>query len=356
MKRIASVRWIGIALLLIPFIPSPRVSAQTAPAAPAGPPSSAKPAASPGSYRTLHAIRVQSTLVVAPVTVIDRSGNFIENLPQNDFRVMDDGVPQQITRFGLAMEPVAAVIVIQTNNSVAPVLAAVHPLGSMFSGMLLGPQGEAAVLTYSDKVNVAQNFSNDSGKLATTLRHVEVNGGKARLNDALARAVLMLANRNRSERRIIIVFSDGFDHGSETSREEILQAAADSNIAIYGLRFDPTQISLKDAEASGADSQSEGADPLPLIKMAVDAGSNRVHRNLVSWYARYTGGMVYTHWKSHALEDQLQRIALEINSQYVLAYVPSTLKQKGFHRIQVQVVSPPGLRVRTRAGYFYGTQ
>ena len=59
--------------------------------------------------------------------------------------------------------------------------------------------------------------------------------------------------------------------------------------------------------------------------------------------------------KTHAFQDTLQQIFLDINSEYVLTYLPNTLKQEGFHRIQLQV-SRPWLKVHTRAGYFYGVK
>ncbi|MGH9354743.1 MAG: hypothetical protein ACRD10_01270, partial [Terriglobia bacterium] len=66
----------------------------------------------------------------------------------------------------------------------------------------------------------------------------------------------------------------------------------------------------------------------------------------------FTGGRAYSHWKANELQKQLTQVALEVNSQYILAYVPSTLHEEGFHKLQVQVTQP-NLKVRARAGYFY---
>jgi VWFA-related protein len=73
---------------------------------------------------------------------------------------------------------------------------------------------------------------------------------------------------------------------------------------------------------------------------------------VLEFYAGYTGGAFFGHTKKKTLEDQLSRMAAEINSQYELAYVPGALNQPGFHRIEVQV-RRPGVKVRARAGYFY---
>ena len=348
------IKLVARILAALSLLAAPWMMAQEAPGPP---PASAAQKQQDSSnqvlFSSLATIRVRSSLVVAPFSVMNPSGDFVEDLTQKDFRVLDDGVPQQITRFGLAMQPVAAVIVIQTNQYVAPLLGHVTRLGPLFSNLLLGTSGKAAVITFNDVVQVVQNFSNDPDSLARTLNNIRPEGGKARLSDALARAVLMLANQTEAHRRVIIVFSDGFDHGSITGRGQIVQAATDAGVAIYGLRFDPTQASVKHGEEAGEDDSDSGPNFMPLVDMAFGIGSARVRRNLMQWYAGYTGGVVYKHWKNQRLENQLQKIALEINSQYVLAYVPSTLDQTGFHRIRI-VVSQPRLRVRTRAGYFYG--
>src|SRR6266516_989817 len=117
-------------------------------------------------------IRVQSPIVTAPVTVLDSSGEFIYDLDEKDFQVLDNGVPQKIDRFDTETETVAAVILVETNEAVAPLLPQVKPLGSMFSSLLLGPKGEAAVILFDDRVRVAQDFSNDGDKLAAALRSV----------------------------------------------------------------------------------------------------------------------------------------------------------------------------------------
>lgn len=335
------------------------------------------PNANVPSLKDLASIHIQSSLVQTPVTVIDRSGEFVQNLSESDFRVLDNGVPQQITKFGLAMNPVALVILIQNNKDVAPMLNQVQPLGSLFSGLLVGKQGEAAVICFDDAVQVAQNFTNDPNVLAQTLQHITVDGNKARLNDALARAVMMLAHRPVAERRVIIVFSEGLDRGSETSRAEIIHAATNAEISIYGLQFSRLQALLHNQQDAQPMSPLEqnmalpgpagrpqtptsvqtynnpmNIQALPLISQAGKTARGMIPiKNLLERYANDTGGVTYTHWSANDLQKQLTRIALEVNSQYLLAYVPSTLKETGFHRLKVEVLEP-NLKVRARVGYF----
>jgi VWFA-related protein len=246
----------------------------------------------------------------------------------------------------------------------------------VFSGLLLGPQGQAAVISYSDRVRVLQDFTNDSDQLSATLRGITAQGFQSRLNDALSRAVALLETRPDTERRIVVAFSDGFDDGSETQHREVIRRATGSEVTIYGLGFSPVQALLsKRPELPPPGPQDNVVTrplppgsvptpsastviydaPIPVVDIMVATGEiirSTVASSLLEAYAGYTGGVFYSHWKKKAVEDQLSRIASEIHSQYELAYIPDTLAQAGFHRIKVEV-RQPGVKVRARAGYYY---
>ncbi len=279
----------------------------------------------------------------------------------------DDGVEQQITHFNAATEPVAAVVLVQTSKEMAPMLPEIQPLGILLSELLLGKSGEAAVVTFADQPEAIQKFSGSPETLAGTLRTIHACGSKnARLNDALARSIFMLSNQPRAKRRVVIVFSEGFDRGSVSSGAEVVRAASYANVTVYGIRYNPAGTELK-ADGKSTLQQVFAPCPLaanrahpcdfsinfaPLAVLAAKTGSKELRRNLLGQYGGYTGGIVYTHWRKDAVQDQLQNIALAVNGQYDLAYVPTALNNTGFHTLKI-TVSEPGVRVRTRAGYFY---
>jgi VWFA-related protein len=335
-----------------------------------------KPSAEASAAKEPPVIRVQSALVTTPVTALDRSGQFVYDLSEDELRVLDNGVPQRLERFEMAERPLALVIVVQANRKVAALLDQVQPLGPVFSGLLLGPQGRAAVIAYSDRVNVLQDFSTDGDQLSATLRAIKAQGFEARLNDALARAVALLERRPDTERRVVVAFSDGYDAGSETQRKEVIRRATGSEVTIYGLGFSPTQALLakqpelpppgpldtnvaRPAPPGTVPTPSTSTNvydaPIPIVDIMVATGEtirSTLASNLLEFYAGYTGGVFYSHWKKKVLEEQLSRIASEVHSQYEVAYVPDTLAQPGFHRIEIQV-RRPGVKVRARAGYYY---
>ncbi|HEX5410515.1 MAG TPA: VWA domain-containing protein [Terriglobia bacterium] len=318
-------------------------------------------------------IHVASPLVEVPFTVVDPSGQFVYDLNEKEVRVFDDGIQQQIRYFGMATQPTAAVIVVQANRKAAPFLASVHPLGTLFSDMLLGGKGEAAVLTYSDNIMLQEPFSSDPSMLKKALQEIHADGSKARLNDALARAIQMLSHRTQADRRVIIVFSDGLNRGSAMQGEQVVRAACDANVQIFALRFQPGREAFENdmdslrkvvypapAPPAGAGPASaRGGQPVldlgPVAILAMKVIRAELRKNMLAAYSSYTGGKVYTPLKKHSFQDALQQIALDINSEYVLTYVPDTLKEKGFHQIQLDV-SRPRLKVHTRSGYFYGVK
>ena len=336
----------------------------------------AAPGAGPIDTEETQGIRVRSNLVETPVTVTDSKGESVYDLSEADFRIFDDGVPQRIESFIQESRPLAVVILIQTSDSVSPLLPQLEPVAPLLSNLLLGPEGHAAVVTYDDRVRVAQDFSDSAGVLAETLKKLRSEGDNARLNDALAQAIALLTHRPKSERRVVVVFSDGFDSDSETGEQDLMQRATGADVMIYGLGFSRTkglfQSKPKSSGPSPLDAQvtrpvgsgtpatptnADNTYGTPGNGMGVlGAAGALIHsatgKPELERYADSTGGAFYSHWKEKTLQDHLSRMASEIHNQYELAYIPPANSQPGFHRIEVRVMHR-NVTVRTRAGYFY---
>ena len=326
-------------------------------------------------------IRIQSNLVTAPVTVIDkRTGEFVYDLTQNDFQIFDNGKLQQIANFDRESHKIAAVILIQNNEVVTPLLGEIKQLAPVFSQLMMGPKGKAAVITFGSDVNVVQGFSSSGETLDATLRGVLPKGTKARMNDALMQAINLLQHRPKGERRVIVAFTSGYDSGSETSKGEIIRRATSAEVEIYCLALSLTKSYLASdkqplnppttpenanvtmpphpgrASTPGSSMETFGAS-VPItgaIAPAIRGAQATVFSNDAESYARYTGGVFYSQWSAKALQAHLSQIAADIHSQYLLAYIPDDLSQTGFHRLEVKVKRPGvKLEIRTRRGYFY---
>jgi VWFA-related protein len=322
--------------------------------------------------------KIQSNVqnVTTPVTVFDSGGQFVYDLDQNEFDVYDNGEQQRILSVDSDIRRLSLVIVVETNDTTAPFLDSVRPLGSMFSDMVMGPRGEVAVVTYSDHVEMPLDFTSNGDKLDTVLRGLHGRGGGMHMDDALARALSMLDNRPIEDRKVAIIFSDGYNIASQMRRSEIVKRAMNSNITLYGLEFTPVKGLWARPEkdpppdlvgesvarsmppnTAGTPTQSANIydTPIPLVSVLLGLGEEAkkpLFKSSLEYFARYSGGQSFSKWGKDTVQQALSRIATEIHSQYELAYAPTTPIQPGFHRIEVRV-RRPGTKVRARSGWFY---
>jgi VWFA-related protein len=351
------------------------------PAPPTPPKDSPATTTSTGEVPAAAQIRIQSNLVTAPVTVIDKlTGEFVYNLDEKDFQIYDNGKLQEISGFSRESHEISVVILIQTSDSVTPLLGDLKNLGLMFSELMLGAKGQAAVITFGSDVKVAQGFSSSGATLDDTLSRLLPDGNKARMNDALMQGINLLQHRPKGERRVIVVFSSGYDSGSQTSKGEIIRRATAAEVEIYGMGLSLTKSYLtRDKQPlnppTSAENSSGAAPPQPgrpttpsssmgtfgvtvpvtgAIRPAIRGAESKVFSNDAEDYAQYTGGVFFSQWSSKALQANLSRIAADVHSQYLLAYVPDNLNQTGFHRLEVKVTRQGvKLEIRTRRGYYY---
>ncbi len=323
-------------------------------------------------------IKVQSNLVTAPVTVTDASGQIVYGLRESDFRVYDNGALQQIARFDNEERPVSAVILIQNNDDVAPLVKNLDFLVPVLTQMLLGPDGRAAILLFDGQIKRSQGFTNSPSLIEKALQDIRPDGSKARLNDAMMQAINMLDHRPKDDRRIILAISNGADSGSETTRREVVERATAGQVTIYGLDLSglkallerkpqppppnpidtnvarppvPGMPNTPDMNTRIWENPVPGGPILGELRRAAVAHS-KILKSDLAFYTRFTGGALYQQWSSKSLVQHLARLADELHTQYELAYVPNDLTQSGFHRIEIRV-GRPHTRVRGPEGYFY---
>jgi VWFA-related protein len=344
---------------------------------PAGQPAAQKEPTAPAQGNVPYTIQTNVHYVTTPVTVFDSSGQFVYDLDKEEFKVYDNGQLQDIKQFDSEMRKLSLVIVVETNDTTVPFLESVKALGTMFSDLVMGPQGEVAVLTYSDHVERALDFTTNGDKLDTVLRGLHGRGGGMHLDDAVAMALSMLDHRPKEDRKVAIIFSDGFNLGSQTKRSEIVKRAMNSDITLYGLGFSPVKgLWDKPAKDPAPDLVAESvgrtmgpnqpATPtyqenawdtadIPIMSILLGLGEEAkkpIFKSSLQYFARYSGGTYFQKWGKDTVQEALNRIATEIHSQYELAYSPSNATEVGFHKIEVQV-RRPGAKVRARAGWFY---
>jgi len=325
-------------------------------------------------------IRVRVALVNAPVIVIGAKGEPVLDLQQKDFRIFDDGAAQTIEAFELGGQQLSAVLVFETSSRIAPLLPAVQKSAIVFTQTVVGPSGEAAVLSYDNSVSTLLPFNTDNDKIEKTIATLQPGNSGARLYDALASAVGLLRGRPPEQRRAIVVVGEASDAGSEQRLGRVLRDAQLANIVIYsvglsttsaGLRSQPSQTGPSPATPPGTfggpsfpgtaqtptSQQQYGGniDLLGLAEWAVRNATAVVKDRPLEVAATATGGTFQPVFRDSKIETAIDAIGGELNSQYMLSYRPSGADTPGYHQIKV-TVNRPGVKVRTRPGYYLETK
>jgi Ca-activated chloride channel family protein len=263
-----------------------------------------------------------SELVALPVTVTDKHGRFVPDLPLGRFAVYDNGRPQAILVFSHEDTPVTIGILVDTSGSMrarlVDVVAAAVSLARSSN-----PDDEVFAIAFNDSVRdpLGGRFlsADDADALRRTMSTF-VPIGQTALYDALV-AGLDRIDAGTRPRRAVVLISDGGDNASSATRDQVLARARRSGVTIY-------TIGLLDQE-------SRENDP-----------------GLLRTLAQTTGGERFLPRSNEQLMQDCQRIAREIRHGYTIGYLPP--EQDGaYHRVSVQVSTAAGERliVRTRPGY-----
>ena len=322
-------------------------------------------------------IRVRVALVRTPVVVIDGKGEPILDLQQKEFHVLDEGTEQAIESMDLGGEPLSAVFVFETSSRIAPLLPAVQKSAIVFTETVVGPSGEGAVLSYDDSINRLLPFSTNNDEIEKTIAKLKPGNSGARLYDSLSIAVGLLRDRPAERRRAIIVVGEASDSGSEEKLGRVLRDAQLANIVIYSVGLSTTAAGLRSSQPSqtgpgpATPPGTFGGPPMPGTAQTPTSqqqyGGNIDLLGLAEWAVRNatavvkdrplevaataTGGTYQSVFREGKIEPAVDAIGGELNSQYVLSYRPSGSDAPGYHQIKVSV-NRPGVKVRTRPGYY----
>jgi VWFA-related protein len=295
-------------------------------------------------------LRSQSRLVIVPVTITDQRGAFVDGLTERDFRLSVNGELRHISNVdtaGTGVPPISLVVAVQSCGISSAVVAKVHKIGSMIEPLITGERGKAALLTFSDELHWVQDFTSDSDSLSKAFATMRTTSGKtAHMLDAVTEAVKRLGNRQNS-RRVLVLVSESRDRGSSTRQAQAVEAAQRSGVAVYALSYSvyTTPFTAKPQDLP----QSSAPDYLQGIKDLARLGKANTVRSLTA----ETGGRLLSFTKQSGLEHAVEAVGGELQSQYVLSFVPSS-SPPGYYQISVTVPERPGLRIRARPGYWAG--
>src|SRR5258707_10055256 len=192
-------------------------------------------------------VRVRVALVNTPVTVRNGRGEMVHDLEPRNFRVTDNGVAQQISHFDLGGDPISMVILIETSSRIEPLMPQIRKTGILFTQTVMGPTGEAAVVSFNDAVDKLQDFTTNGDMVENTITHLGAGTSGSKLYDAMAVGVGMLCGRPQTtadkpgRRRVMMILFEATDAGSEAKLGEGLRQGQLAQVTIYSVGIIPTR-------------------------------------------------------------------------------------------------------------------
>ena len=265
--------------------------------------------------------------VLVHATVLDNHRRSIEDLPQSDFSIFENGVPQRIEYFAHEDAPVSVGILVDNSGSMRDKRPEVNKAALNFV-RASNPQDEMFIVNFNDEYYLDADFTNQISKLQQGLDQIESRGGTA-LYDALIASLDYLNQNAKNDKRVLLVVTDGDDDASRYTLEQtvrLMQAENPPLIYCIGLiDSDDTRSMKKDAERA------------------------------LNSLANTTGGVSFFPKNLRQVDAITRQVAQDIRTQYTFAY-HSNQTGDGFRAIRVEVKDPKikHLAVRTRKGYFHG--
>jgi len=112
-----------------------------------------------------------NVFVMAPVIVHDLRGNIVNGLTPLDFELYDNGKLQKITE-DATTHPISMVVAVQASANMEKLLPDIRKIGSLFTGLVLGVDGEMAVLAFDHRVQTMTEFTSDPDKISNAFKSI----------------------------------------------------------------------------------------------------------------------------------------------------------------------------------------
>jgi Ca-activated chloride channel homolog len=274
----------------------------------------------PIDLRGQHGFRAASELVTTAVTVRDAGGRLITNLDRQDFIIEEDGVPQPITQFTKERVPISLSLVLDISDSMrGQRISDARGALARFLDTLLVDDDEASLLGFNHETRMFGHWTVERAGLRPKLEAIRPSGGTA-IYDAIDASLPLFESRQHPRAAILLV-SDGADTASDLTPADLKPKLVRSDVFLYAIGIDSP-----DAR------NSTRINPFTLHELSGQGGG---YAEII----RSTG----------ELGPATERIAEELNHQYMIGYSPLTRGDGRYHTIRVKVASD-AYRVRARRG------
>jgi len=273
-------------------------------------------------------IRVNVRLVNVFTTVTDAHGVAVADLNKDNFKILEDGVPQTISVFNRESEvPLSIVLAIDTSESTRRDMKLEVASAKKFVHSILRPQDRLSVFEITEDVLQRSRYTADLKSIDAAIDDLQKGAGTS-LYDAIYLGADTLMDRQG--RKVMVLITDGGDTTSRASYNSALRRAEEAEAIVYSII---------------------------VVPIAADAGRNTGGEHALIQISKDTGGKYYYAESIDQLDHAFRQVSEELRTQYLIAYYPNRrLSDSAFRRITVEVNKKDSderpLQVRHRAGYY----
>lgn len=281
-------------------------------------------------------VRVSSTLVPIPVSVVDSNGRAVTNLSLSDFELKIDGKPVELSELSRSESPVRLAMLFDNSSSVLIAREFETQAAIKFLRRVIRPEKDlAALFSVATVTKLEQPFTREISSLTRSIEMFPPPEGATALLEGIILAADYL--REVSGRRVMVIVSDGDDTKSDATLEETVRALQLANCQVY-------VVKTTDFENFKRTGSRRGSANLRALTAERRMGE----------ITRQTGGAVHSPVDERELDDAFRQISAELSQQYVLSYYPEdeTDKRGQFREITLALKNRPNLTLRTRKGYY----
>src|SRR3954469_17603062 len=251
--------------------------------------------------------KATTQIVSVPATVLDGQGRLVPNLEQDQFTIIDNGKPQDITFFQNGTQPFTVVVMLDYSASMTSSLDLLRAAAEQFLLRML-PQDKGQVGAFSDRIEFSGEFTSDRDDLISALRDLQY-GNPTRLWDAVDQSIAML--KGIDGRKVVLVFTDGDDTYSKVGFGTVLDHAKDNDVMVYAIGLQSTYFNGQ-----------------RMVRSQPDRSLRKI--------AEETGGGYFELKKTDELAPTFTRVAQELHSLYTIGFEPAVLDGKE-HKLDVKM-------------------
>ena len=264
----------------------------------------------------LEHVETVSVDVVQVTAVVNDGTRFVKGLTKDAFRIVEDGVSQDISHFSNEGSPLELVVAVDVSQSMAPHMPQLKNAVRRFLAAL-GPKDQVTLAAFNDHLFTLARRETVPAQRVRAVDRLAPWGGTA-LYDVIVRGVQLLSRQ--PGRRVLVVFSDGDDRTSHATIANV-------------------EAAMRSTDAT-------------LFMVALGRGSREAQlRSGIQRLITLSGGRGLFVERSDKLDEAFAEIVVELSNQYLIGYQSTNRKRDGTWR-EIAVDLPGSTHtVRARQGY-----